>query len=532
MSYPILRRTVAVCLLLLHAGCAGPGPEQDPRLMVMLVVDQLTPEVLARYDEHFSGGLRRLLDEGFQFRNAVHDHGVTETAAGHATLSTGVLPRTHGVVANDWYEFDEAGEARYVYAVADSLSPIVGIPGRSGRSPRNLERGGMADWVLGADSGAHVVSVSKKDRAAITMAGQAPGHVYWLDAEQGRYVTSAWYRQTMPAWVEDFNREARLRFLTDSVWHSTIPSGLEGAVPRGDEASYEADGIHSTFPHRFLLEGDTSAAAGFNEWMAERPMVDAATLELAMTAVRELGLGDDGTVDYLGVSLSQVDYVGHRYGPLSVEQFDTLLRLDRLLETFLAFLDSQVGPDGWVLAFSADHGVQPVPEYLQEMGQPGGRVGGADFRSAARRVRETVPDTGDAVLGAERVAEVLEQLDFVADAVTDAELAGEPSADSLIRLQQNSYFAGRMPGPLHRYGVHLEIRLTPGTVEYTGGGTNHGSPYWHDRHVPLVFLGSGVEPGRSDARVRSVDVAPTLAALARIPVPADLSGDIILSRRE
>ena len=523
------RLVMALLLLAVPAGC-GPTPREGPRLMVMVVVDQLTPEALERYDEHYSAGLRRLLDEGFRFDNAAHDHGVTETAAGHATLSTGVLPRTHGVVANDWYEFDDAGEPRFVYAVADSLSPIVDIAERPGRSPQNLARGGMADWVVGADSGAHVVSVSKKDRAAITMAGRAPGHVYWLDAEQGRYVTSAWYRQALPDWLEEFNREARTRFLSDSVWHSTIPEGLERVVPRGDPAPYEADGVHTTFPHRFDQEGDASSPFGLNDWIAERPMVDAATLALAMTATRELGLGRDGIVDYLSVSLSQVDYVGHRYGPLSVEQFDTLLRLDRLLGEFLAFLDEEVGVGAWVLGFSSDHGVQPVPEYLRELGQPGGRVGGRDFRAAARRVEEALSGLAEARsdTGQERAAEVLEDLDFVADAMTYAELAGEPSADSLIRLQQNSYFAGRMPGPLHRYGVHLEIRLTPGTVEYTGGGTNHGSPYWHDRHVPLIFLGAGVRPGGSDLRVRTVDVAPTLAALAGIPAPADLAGGDLL----
>lgn len=526
MSRPTQRRLVALLLLLPAAACGIPEPQDGPRLMVMLVVDQLIPEQLERYGEHYSGGLRRLLDEGHRFDNAAHDHGVTETAAGHATISTGVYPKTHGIVANDWYEFDAAGEARLVYAVADSLSPIVGIPERSGRSPRNLERGGMADWVLGADSGAHVVSVSKKDRAAVTMAARAPGHVYWLDAEEGRYVTSTWYRQALPGWVEDFNREARTRFLSDSVWYSTIPAGLEQVVPRGDPAPYEADGIHTTFPHRFEDEEDGSSPSDFNEWIAERPMVDVATIELAMTAVRELGMGDDDIVDYLGVSLSQVDYVGHRYGPLSVEQFDTLLRLDRLLGEFFAFLDGEIGSGGWVLGFSSDHGVQPVPEYLLELGQPGGRVGGRDFRAAAQLVRDALPDAAGATSGPEqeRVAEVLEELDFVADAVTDAELAGPPSADSLIRLQQNSYFAGRMPGPLHRYGVHLEIRLTHGTVEYTGGGTNHGSPYWHDRHVPLIFLGAGVQPGRSDLRVHTVDVAPTLAALAGIAVPTDLAG--------
>ena len=176
MLRPIQRPLVGLFLLLPLLGCGLPESQDRPRLMVMVVVDQLIPELLERYGRALFGRLRRLLDEGFRFDNAAHDHGVTETAAGHATLSTGVYPKMHGIVANDWYEFDAAGEPTFVYAVADSLSPIVDIPGRSGRSPRNLQRGGMADWVLDADSGAHVVSVSKKDRAAVTMAGTAPGH--------------------------------------------------------------------------------------------------------------------------------------------------------------------------------------------------------------------------------------------------------------------------------------------------------------------------------------------------------------------
>lgn len=529
MSRPTQRRLVALLLLLPAAACRIPEPRDGPRLMVMLVVDQLIPQQLERYDEHYSGGLRRLLDEGFRFDNAAHDHGVTETAAGHATLSTGVYPNTHGIVANDWYEFDAAGGANFVYAVADSLSPIVGIPGRPGRSPRNLVRGGMADWVLYADSGAHVVSVSKKGPGRDHNGGTGAGARLLARCRTGALrdlgVVPAVNSRLGRGLQRGGSHAPAVRF--GLAEHH--PPGLERAVPRGDRAPYEADGIHTTFPHRFDEEGAASPS-GFNEWMAERPMVDAATLALAMTAVRELGMGDDDIVDYLGVSLSQVDYVGHRYGPFSVEQFDTLLRLDRLLGEFFAFLDDAIGSGGWVLGFSADHGVQPVPEYLQELGQPGGRVGGADFFAVARLVREALGDAAGAVSGPdqERIAEVLEELDFVADAMTQAELAGAPSADSLIRLQQNSYFAGRMPGPLHRYGIHLEIRLTHGTVEYTGGGTNHGSPYWHDRHVPLIFLGAGVQPGRWDGRVHTVDVAPTLAALAGIPAPADLAGRDLL----
>ena len=218
---------VAPLLLLLAAGCANPEPQDGPRLMVMLVVDQLIPEQLDRYDEHYSGGLRRLLDDGFRYDDAAHDHGVTETAAGHATLSTGVYPKTHGIVANDWYEFDAAGEARFVYAVADSLSSIVGIPERVGtlapqpgarrhgrlgpgrrfRSPRGLglqERPG-GDHDGGNGAGARLLARCRTGALRDLQLVPAVG---------------------TPAWVEDFNRDARTRLLSDSVWQSTIPRGL------------------------------------------------------------------------------------------------------------------------------------------------------------------------------------------------------------------------------------------------------------------------------------------------------------------
>ena len=525
-----VRSASLLLLLLTGSACASVAQDESPRLMVMVVVDQLPTALLDRYDEHFTSGLRRLRDDGFRFTNGTHEHSVTETAAGHATIATGMFPRKHGIVSNNWYEFPD-GEVRNVYAVEDTLSRIVGLPMQPGRSPSNLNRGGMADWVLAADSGALVVSVSKKDRAAITMAGQAPGHVYWLDANDGRYVTSVWYRERYPGWVERFNREARVQFFADSVWTSTIPPGLEAAAPRADSVVYEGDRVHTTFPHQFVLESIGASPVDFNLWISETPVVDQATVALATTAARELEIGQDDIVDYLSVSLSQTDYVGHAYGPLSVEQLDNLLRMDRVLGEFLSFLDEYVGSGRWVLGMSSDHGVLAVPEYLQETGQTARRIGRDELTTAvnAGQLAMRLGASQGPEVAAERAAEALEDLDFIADVMPEAELAGPPSDDAFVRLQQNSYFPGRHPGLLNRYGVPVEVRYTKGTLLYPGGaGTTHGSAYEYDRQVPIVFLGAGVSAGTSEARARTVDVAPTLAGLAGIPVPLDLDGRSIL----
>ena len=338
-------------------------------------------------------------------------------------------------------------------------------------------------------------------------------------------MTSSWYRQAIPTGSEDFNRDARTRLLSDSIWHSTIPAGLEGVVPRGDRAPYEADGVHTTFPHRFDQEGDTSSPTGFNEWMAERPMVDAATMALAMTAVRELGMGDDDIVDYLSVSLSQVDYVGHRYGPLSVEQFDTLLAPRPAARRVLRL-------PGQRDRFSRmGAGVQRRPRRTAGAlipagtGTAGGRVGGRDFRAppGSCGTRSGTRREPCRARSQERIAEVLEELDFVADAVTQAELAGEPLRRFADPAAAELPFRRRMPGPLHRYGVHLEIRLTPGTVEYTGGGpTTDRRTGTTPRAADLP--GGGGRPGPFGPARAHRGRGPHLAALAGIPAPEDLAG--------
>ncbi len=491
-----------------------------PRLAVVVVVDQLATHLLDRYADVFTGGFRRLLDEGYRFPNAVHEHALTETAAGHATLGTGVFPSRHGVVANDWFE-PVGGSWRAVYSVSDSTSPIVGIPLIGGRSPANLRRDGFADWLAAADPDARILSVSRKDRSAIPLAGRTRSHVYWMEPVLGRFVTSTYYRAEVPDWVTAFN--ATMPWAQgDTLWESTVPAGVvERARP--DSAVYEADGVHVMFPHTWAEAADTTPIAR-NIWYSEVPFPDAATLAFAMAGAEALDLGRDDRTDYLAISFSQVDAVGHEYGPTSLEQLDNLLRLDRLLGRLVEFLDARAGEGRWVLALSADHGIMVEPELLAEWGQPARRLSFGALRAMVQAANEGA-GTGDLEEVRARAARLLEANDIVAAVMTEDLLASTAPADSFVVLYRNSYYPGRMTGALGRSG--LWIRFAEGTLLSVPRGSSHGTPYLYDRGVPLIFLGAGVEPGASDAMARTVDLAPTLAARLGLPVPDGLDGRVL-----
>jgi hypothetical protein len=536
------KRFAAPLFALLLGGCetpppgvpgdALPGPE-GPRLLVYVVVDQLRGDLLDRYTGILDGGLARMREEGRRWNDAAFDHAQTSTAPGHATASTGVHPHRHGLVGNEWEERTPDGGWEPVYALRDLDAPVVGFPGKEGRSPRNLLRDGLADWVLAADPASRVVSLSGKDRSAIAMGGRARGEVYWFDSALGRFVTSSYYRPDYPDWVEAYHSdpEGLLRVWSDTVWESVVPPEARGRS-RPDTFPFEGDGVNTYFPHRFSREGGVSPDAdpearrtALNEWRALAPWVDAATLGLARRAVSALELGRRGSLDYLALALSQADRVGHEYGPLSREQLDNLIRLDRELGAFFDFLDREVGEGGWVVALTADHGVVEVPEARGELGLPGRRITLAERGELVGRAEAAWeaagPDPGERARAA---ASAALEFEWVADAFPWAEVSEGVPGDSLRILFARSYHPDRVIGRLGHLGVAL--RLREGVYDgRTRTGTGHGTVYPYDRHVPFMVLGPGVEPGSVPDRVSVVDLAPTLARLLGVPHPDDLDGE-------
>jgi len=494
-----------------------PAAAETPRLLVFLVVDQLRADILEEYRPLFDGGLRRLLDDGLSFTQATHTHAVTETSPGHATLSTGTHPSRHGMVSNQWFERSN-GAWRSVLNVEHESHSLIGDSTTGAGAPERLMRTGVADWLRGAHPDAQVVSLSGKARAAVLLAGKTAGDVYWFDEASAKFSTSTYYSAGIAGWVEKYNDREGMDALADTLWESTIPSDYR-SLTRPDTAAGEGDGVHTWFPHIARIEG-YGPLDGY--WLANNPELDRSVLGLAREAVRALDLGEDATPDYLALGLSAVDRVGHAYGPRSREQLDNLLRLDRELGRFLDFLDDEVGVGKYAVAMSADHGVMDLPEAESWDGRSR-RLTVADRMQLeellGQVVREEAANGASAI--ATRLAAETEALPWVRKAWPVGSMSESP--DSLAQLQMNSFFPGRPTGVLARFGVVYQ--LVPGTLDWNWPlGTHHGSPYYYDRHVPLVFMGPGVVPGVSERPVETVDIAPTLAEWLGIQAPDDLDG--------
>ena len=482
-------------------GADSAAAEGKPKLVVLLVVDQLRGDLLDRYSSVFTGGFRRLLDQGLVYTNAVHAHSGTETASGHATIATGVYPSRAGIPANAWRE-GAGTDMHQVTHVKDPEEELVGIRGSIGASPRVLRRTGLADWIIWGDPTAKVLSFSAKDRAAVLTGGKNKVGVYWFDAKAGRFVTSTYYQSRNPSWLSRFNEAGMASYRGDSVWVSTVPPEVAD-LSAPDTAAFEADGIHTHFPHRFYGELEDPRREDFFFWFEQTPMLDRATLMLAQIAVSEEGLGQEpGRTDFLSLALSQTDRVGHTYGPLSREQMDNLLRLDRNLGRFLEFLDDFVGPENYLIGFTGDHGILTAPERSEGGGL---RLTDDHRKKLESALLSAIEEAGkrgefDPV---NAMADAVEKLPFVGPVYTQTELlAGEfgdslssaEPGDSLFALFQHSYTPGRAAGLMSTYGVEMWWAEKTLSWNYTQA-TTHGSPYLYDRWVPLILMGPGIEAG-------------------------------------
>ncbi|MEJ2310799.1 MAG: alkaline phosphatase family protein [Gemmatimonadales bacterium] len=511
-------------------GEASRAPEFSG-LVVELVIDQLPQFLIDRYDALFVGGFRRLLDEGRVYSRTYHGHARTSTAPGHTTIAAGVYPSRHGVVGNSWRE-PKGRKWVLVENFLDAGEDLVGLPKGRGFSPRVLETTTLADWLLEADSKTQVLAISGKVRGAVPMAGHGKHHVYVLNDEYGpAFVTSTYYRDSVPYWVRHFNEGPLAELLTDSVWETTVPADAV-AASRPDTTTYERRGAHVAFPHGFAAEEEVwpERKHGFMGWFWRTPMLDEASIALAIAGVEALELGRRQGVDLLTIGLSATDPIGHAYGPYSREQLDNLLRLDRELGELFEFLDEAVGQDRYIVALSSDHGVMAAPEYRRELAEVGVRVPVSAMLEALRATDEA-DAASERELHARRAA-ILEEYDFVADAMTREELlAIDPStplaaagADSFLVLYRRSFRPDRAISPGER-GVF--VRLQEGYMVDDAIAT-HGSAYTYDRHVPLLLMGPGIEAARLDEVAATVDVAPTLARLAGIPYPPDLDGRALI----
>lgn len=534
-----LRRGVPFVWLFLGGLSDLAAQEPGPRLGVVIVVDQMRADALTRQGGFYTDGLAELLHSGAVFTDAHQDHAITETAVGHATIATGVFPRRHGIVGNTWYD---RRAMRAFYASEDTTVQTPDTPSEPGRSPAQLRVTTVGDWLKAASPQSKVVAVALKDRAATFMGGRHADGAYWYADDIGRFVTSTYYRADSLPWLATFNASGRVEGFFSQTWALSAPEETY-FVAREDSFATEADGVRVTFPHRFA--GDSLGSA-FYRTLRISPYADELTFEVARLIVEHHGLGIDAAPDLLFIGASAADYIGHTFGPLSKEAADYYLRLDVMVGDFLRFLTEHLGPDRYVVVLTSDHGVLPLPEDLARRGLPAMRVArddvqqqlqqavgaaldaaGPSTRPRARFVNGLVFESepgaiSDSALAALRsdVAGRMKAAPFVDDAFTYEELHGTGDDRPYLELFRRQFPEDLTPD--------VSFRFSPlALVAWGDYGTTHGSPYVYDTWIPLVVKGKGVTPGRFDRRVRSVDIAPTLARLLGIQPPGGLDGLVL-----
>jgi predicted AlkP superfamily pyrophosphatase or phosphodiesterase len=524
-------RTLAILLLSSFTGVPVRGlPGQAtarpaaarPTLVVFLTVDQLRPDYLDRWAPQLTGGLARLSKQGAFFTNAYQDHGITETAPGHSVTMSGRFPRSTGILRN------AAG-------VEDPQAPLL-TSRDPGASPFRFRGSALIDWMRSRDPRSRALSISRKDRGAILPLGRAKQSVFWYATSIGEFTTSRYYADTLPTWIRRVNARRVPQRLAGQSWTLLLPAQ---SYAEPDSEREEHAGIDFTFPH--VLPSDTMRAAAE---LPSTPYMDRLTLDAALEGVQALNLGRGPQPDLLAVSLSATDYIGHRYGPDSREQHDNILRLDRNLGAFIDSLYKLRDSSTIVFALTADHGVTSFPELLARRARRAARPR-YDLRPAVAVLRAALRNAG---VDTEAVvfdgAVVIVDRDAFARARANPEPILARFAD-VLRRQPGIARVDRVRDLVNRDTVRdaisrrwlhmlppdasVEYVVTPVQGAYPTGATSaeHGSPYDDDAHVPVIFYGAGVRPGRVADRALVADMAPTLAWLLGVSPIERLDGHVL-----
>jgi predicted AlkP superfamily pyrophosphatase or phosphodiesterase len=534
---------------------------EKPKLVLQITVDQFRGDLPMRYfDRLGKGGLRYLLEEGIHYNNAHHAHANTETIVGHATLATGAHPAAHGMIGNMWFDRTtgvttyniEDPDFKLLTQGADidadtEIDPTQKAATSEGRSPRAILTTTFSDELASYTAGkAKVFGVSVKDRAAVSMAGHT-GKAFWFSKSANQFVTSNYYYDDYPQWVVDWNAKKTPESYSGRAWELMHPIDTYLFGDRDDQKwETELGDYGRTFPHKFT----TSENPYFSTFLTISPAGDEMTTAFAKSLIAEEGLGDDSITDFLGVSYSATDYIGHFFGPSSLESEDNLLRLDRTLADLFAYVDQAIGLENTLIVLSADHGGPEAPGYLETLGIPAGYVSpdSWDKEPIVAQIKSKFGITGKMIEGYDHpylyltndilnnpdidiaaletnIAEELLAFPGVAYAISSKALERGTVPDNLlVRAVQNNYNAAR--------SGNIYVVFNPGwfinNLDGLSVTTVHGSPWRYDTFVPIIFAGYGIKPRTVSRRVHTVDVALTLATVIGTSPPSGAAGQVLL----
>lgn len=546
-------RFTSAMLLVLLVGVtrATSDAAAPPRLVVLIAIDQLPFEYLRRFERGFSerGFFRRAARAGAVFSNAQHRHLITSTGPGHAALLTGAYPRQHGIVGNDWYD---PAAGKNVNCVGDPEYPTIGTVGvDEGVSPRTLLVPTLGDELkLSTGGQSRVFGISFKDRAAVLPAGHQANGAFWMHLKSGHWVTSQYYANELPGYLRTINESSVFEAHAGKAWTPLHPRGrYRNQSPDDNPHEKPGNDLTSAFPH--VIPAITHEKFGTR--VASSPFGNDLIWMAAQEILVHEKLGKDDVPDLLTISFSSNDYVGHAFGPHSLEVEDITYRTDQLLGEVCDFLDQHVGAGAWVIALSSDHGVAPIPSLaralkLPAVADPLGTMKqlGEKLESLLRRTFPVAADqpnlvammdenqvylrrdhpalAGEKFSVAQRILRdwLLEQPSVAIAMTRDALLAGG-AMDRQEQMCRRAFHPRRSGDVLFAYQPYQL---------YTGGSTSHGSPWRYDSHVPVIFLGAGVRSGQFTRPVSPAAIAPTLAAILGVNPPAGCQEEPLLEAME
>ncbi len=549
--YEIMKNVIIYLLLFAFVlvGCTQQKLDVvKPKLVLQITVDQFRGDLPTRFlDRLGEGGLRYLIENGTYYSNAHYRHANTETAVGHATLFTGADPSRHGLVANSWID-PTTGES--VYNTEDDRYHLIGKEPKphEGVSPHNLLSSTIGDELIISNAGqSRVFSVSVKDRGAIIPGGHT-GKAFWYSKSSGKFVTSTYYYDEYPDWVKTWNNFKLADQYRGKTWNLLNDRSTYFAKDI-DDRPFEADfkPFGRTFPHQY----------GDDKYLYLRlslsPVGDELTLDFTKSLIKNEHIGQGDNVDFLAVSFSSTDYVGHLFGPSSLETEDNILRLDRILAELFEFVDNEVGLENTLIVLSADHGAPEAPEYMTELGMEAGRFDFTYFKEQGplNEVLKKRFGRDDLIashshpylyLNLQSIAEASLNIDVVesfiaaevmkipgiAYAQTRSDLLAGRISNSPLQIQIRRNFHPERSGNIHL--IQEQYWFLHSTDEAQKMGLEgiaaiHGSPWTYDTYVPIFFAGNGITAQTITRRVSPTDIAPTIANYLKIKFPSGSIGN-------
>jgi predicted AlkP superfamily pyrophosphatase or phosphodiesterase len=521
------------------------GDEQlriKPKLVVGIVVDQMRYDYLTRFYDHYGkDGFRRLVEQGFNCKNNHFNYAPTSTGPGHTSVYTGATPSVHGIIGNNWYDKEADVE---VYCASDDSYTSVGTTSNAGQmSPHRMTVTTVTDELrLHTQMQGKTIAIALKDRGAVLPGGHTANAAYWFHgADEGKWITSSYYMDQLPKWVMDFNTSGKAQSYK-KAWN-TLKDIREYKESGTDDNGYE--GLFNgetapTFPHSTTSLLDK--AKDF-EIIKATPYGNSLTADFAIEALQKEGLGKDDITDFLAISFSSTDYVGHKYGVNSKEVQDTYLRLDEDLARLFKALDKNVGEGEYTLFLTSDHGAIEVPAYLKDQKIPAGYIDNASMSNKLTEFLKYTYGTEDIVKNYSNYQlfldhEIINNLDLEMAEVEEniaLEILGYDFVDRVYtayQMWQNEYTSGipyiLQNGYNQKRSGDILLVMKPGFISYSITGSTHGSPQIYDTHTPLLFYGKGIKAGSTVGRTEIPDIAPTISALLGISFPSGATGKPII----